>query len=51
MERLLKVSKKAKGTYLEDLIKEYNLKILTNTSDYTTLKSLRKEIADRRKFL
>ena len=47
--KLMKVSNKIKGTYLEQLIMCYNYHIINNDKDYLTMKSLKKEIAVLRK--
>lgn len=45
----IKITNKMKGTYLEELIKCYNLHIKNNDTNYLTMRSLKKEIAELRK--
>lgn len=47
----IKVRKIEQGTYIEELINEYNSRIGDNITSYETMKSFRKEISERRKFL
>lgn len=47
--KLMKINKKIKNTYLEQLIICYNNHIINNDTDYLTMKSLKKEIAILRK--
>jgi hypothetical protein len=45
----IKIRKNEVGTYLEDLINTYNIKIITGKTTYEELKSIEKEISERRK--